>query len=285
MTTMFRLSAVMTLLAASSVVAPAEAAGGEPTRALVRAPGGTTIETITQGSGPCVVLLPSRGRAAADFDGLAADIAASGFRVIRPEPRGVGRSTGTTEDLTLHDLGRDVEAVIEAAQAGPAVIVGHAFGNFVARTVAVDRPDLVRGVVVAAAAGKAYPEALARAVTKSSDLSLPDAERLGYLQSTFFAPGHDPAVWLGGWYPAVDHYQRAATLRTKQSDWWSAGHAPLLEIQAADDPFKTPAQRGELTDEFGGRVSVVVIAGASHALVPEQPKAVADAVVAWMRAL
>lgn len=249
----------------------------------VPAPGGATIDVLAQGIGPLVVLLPSRGRAAEDFDPIAGPIAAAGYRVLRPEPRGIGGSTGPTAGLTLHDLGGDVEAVIEAAHDGRAVVVGHAFGNFVARTVASDRPDLVRGVVIAAAAGKHYPDALAAAVTASSDTSRSDAERLPVLRRTFFAPGHDPTVWLGGWYPAVDADQRAATLRTKQSDWWGAGRAPLLEIQAADDPFKTPDQRGELKAEFGDRVTVALVPDASHALVPEQPRAVAEAIVAWMK--
>jgi pimeloyl-ACP methyl ester carboxylesterase len=38
----------------------------------------------------------------------------------------------------------------------------------------------------------------------------------------------------------------------------------------------------ELRDEFGERASVVVIPNASHALIPEQPAAVVEAIVAWI---
>jgi len=41
----------------------------------------------------------------------------------------------------------------------------------------------------------------------------------------------------------------------------------------------------EIRDEFGDRATVVVIPNASHALIPEQPAAVIDAIVAWMRKL
>ena len=62
------------------------------------------------------------------------------------------------EDLSMHDLAADVASVLEHENQGPAIVVGHAFGNFVARQIANDRPDLVRGVVVAAAsAGKVPP--------------------------------------------------------------------------------------------------------------------------------
>src|SRR5690349_9149012 len=56
--------------------------------------GPARIEVLAQGSGPVIVLLPSLGRGAEDFDEIAERIAAAGFRVIRPEPRGIGRSAG-----------------------------------------------------------------------------------------------------------------------------------------------------------------------------------------------
>ena len=38
----------------------------------------------------------------------------------------------------------------------------------------------------------------------------------------------------------------------------------------------------EMREEFGERVSVVVIPDASHALMPEQPAAVTAAILAWI---
>jgi len=64
-----------------------------------------------------------------------------------------------------------------------------------------------------------------------------------------------------------------------------AGNAPLLDLQAALDPFKPRETVNELKDEFGERVTIVVIPDASHALIPEQPAAVVAAIVAWMRKL
>ena len=48
-------------------------------------------------------------------------------------------------------------------------------------------------------------------------------------------------------------------------------------LAAGDDPFKLPSSRNELRDEFGDRVTVVVVPNASHALLPEAPDAVAEA--------
>jgi len=253
------------------------------TRELVRYDN-VEIDVITEGAGQLVVLLPSRGRDSEDYDEVAQGIAAEGFHVLRPQPRGIGRSQGRMTSLTLHDYARDVAAVIEH-YGGPAVVVGHAFGNFVARTTATDHPRLVRGVVIAAAASKIYPPELSAAVTKSGDLTLPKEERLKYLQATFFAPGNDPSVWLEGWYPAANESQRLATLATKQAEWWATGSGPILDLQADSDPFHPIAKTNELKDELGERVSVVVIRNASHALLPEQPRAVVAAIVGWMRKL
>ena len=265
-------------------------AQGDRTREIV-AYDKVRIEVIAEGSGPLVVLLPSRGRDSEDFDEIAVGIAKAGFRVLRPQPRGAGGSSGPMQGLTLHDLARDTAAVIQHEGDGPAIIVGHAFGNWVARMTAVDHPELVRGVVIVAAAAKAYPAGfagakdLSEAVKKAGDPGLSNAERLEALRSAFFAPGNDPGVWLTGWHPEVDEAQFAAGRATQQSEWWSGGTAPLLDLQGALDPFKPRTMKNEIKDEFGERATITVIPNASHALIPEQPVAVISAIVEWIRGL
>ena len=270
----------------SAAVSDTSSLAAETARAreMVRA-GDATIDVIVEGQGPLVVMLPSRGRDSEDYDEVAEAIAAGGFRVLRPQPRGIGASRGPMQGVTLHDFARDIAAVIEGQRAGPAVIVGHAYGNWVARMTAVDFPHLVRGIVLAAAAAKTYPSELSDYVSKCADMSLPEAERLKYLKLAFFAPGNDPTAWLKGWHEEASQSQRLAAQNTKQQEWWSAGNVPLFDLQAGQDPFKTPAQRDELKTEFGDRVTIAVIENASHALLPEQPQAVADAITSWIRKL
>src|SRR5262245_22035820 len=281
---------VLAIALSCLIATGARAASTERTRSVV-AYGDVRIDLIAEGAGSLVVLLPSRGRGSLDFDTIAAGIARAGFRVLRPQPRGAGESRGPMSGLTLHDFARDMAAVIRHEGGGPAVMIGHAFGNWVARMTAVDYPDLVRGVVIVAAAAKAYPtgfagaKELSEAVRKAGDGKLPDEERLKYLRMAFFAPGSDATVWLTGWYHEVDEMQFAAGRATKQSEWWSGGNVPLLDLQAANDPFKPRSMMNEIKDEFGDRATVIVIPNASHALVPEQPAAVIESIVAWMRKL
>jgi pimeloyl-ACP methyl ester carboxylesterase len=284
------LGRIVAAIGCALIACSAVAAQAEPVREIV-AEGDVRIEVIAQGSGPLVVMLPSRGRGAEDFDEVAEGLAKAGFRVVRPQPRGAGDSRGPMKGLSLHDFARDTGAVIRQEGGGPAVIVGHAFGNWVARMTAVDYPELVRGVVIVAASAKAYPagfagaKELSEAVRKSGDPKLSDTERLKYLQFAFFAPSNDARVWLKGWYPEVDEAQSTAGRATRQSEWWSAGKVPLLDLQGALDPFKPRGAMNETVEEFGERATIVVIPNASHALIPEQPGAVTDAILKWIGGL
>lgn len=243
------------------------------------------IDVVAEGSGALIVLLPSLGRAAAaDYDALAEALVHAGYRVLRPTPRGIGRSTGPAR-ASLHDYANDIAQVIAHEDHGPAVVLGHAYGNWVARTVAADHPALVRGVVIAAAASRKFDARLGGYIDRSEDAGLPEAERLTYLRMTFFATASDPRVWLTGWYPQAKALQRDARRATETESFWGAGRAPMLDLMAEQDPFRLPATVNENRLEFGERVSIAVIPDASHALIPEQPAAVAGAVLAWLRTL
>jgi pimeloyl-ACP methyl ester carboxylesterase len=256
---------------------------GERTREIV-ARGDVRIEVIAEGSGRLLVLLPSSSRDSEDFDDAAAAFARAGLRVLRPQPRGMGHSAGPLEGLTLHDYARDVATVIEHQNAGPAVVLGHAFGQWTARTLAADRADLVRGVVLAAAAAKSSRAELRDALAKCVDTGLPEAERRAALRLAFFAPGHEPPLeWLSGWHPAAGKSQRAASAATPQEEWWTAGTAPVLDLQGAQDPWRPRETVNDFRRDLGAdRVTVVVIEDFSHAMFPEQSDAVVRAVLGWV---
>lgn len=252
------------------------------------------IEVIAQGAGQVIVILPSLGRGAEDYGVVADLLVREGYRVLRPQPRGIGASTGPMANLTLHDFAADIAAVIEHEGKGPAIVVGHAYGHFVTRMLATDRPDLVRGAVLAAASAGKVPAGVhepsvapevREAIEKSGDLSLPEPERLRYLQRAFFAPGNDPHVWLTGWHPETEKSENIASRATPVDEWFACGTTPVLDLQAEDDAVAPRKFAGVLKAALGDRVTVVVIPHAGHALVPEQPKAMAAAIAAFARTL
>jgi pimeloyl-ACP methyl ester carboxylesterase len=249
--------------------------------------GDVAIEVLARGKGPVVVMVPSLGRPAEDFDHLAARLAEAGYHALCPQPRGLGASRGPLHGITLHDYAKDVAAVVDAHGGGPAVVAGHAFGNFVARATAADHPQKVRAIALLAATHTwpLRPE-LRDSINKSHQMSLPADVRLKHLRHVFFAPASDARVWLEGWNEEVMHAERDATEATPRPEWWTAGSAPVLDMIPDSDPLSPPESRDTYVKEFGAdRVTVALVPGAAHALLPEQPEAVAAALIAYLKQL
>ena len=249
--------------------------------------GDARLQVLAQGQGRPIVLLPSLGRGARDFDAIAASLADAGYRVLRPQPRGIGESRGPWDGIKLEDLAADIAAVIEANDGGPAFVVGHAFGNRVARTLATLNPELVRAVALVAANVGHHPSPpdVRAAIRLSADINAPDAARIEAMQFVFFAPGNDPSVWLTGWHPDVLAAQRIAGDLTPRTLDYAAGQAPVLYIQPSHDPLAHVADAEEYRNALGERVTVVVVPNAAHAVIVEQPKAVSDVLIAYARKL
>ena len=237
--------------------------------------------------GPAVVLIPSLGRGTEDFDALLPHLMRAGLRLILPEPRGIEGSAPLRETDTLHEMAANIAAIIEAESAVPAVLVGHAAGNWLARVLAHDRPDLTRAVaLVAAIATNTVPEHVKVSISASFNMTLPDQARLEHLKRVYFASGSDASVWLDGWWPEVSAAQRRAARQTPDQDWIRvADWHPTLYLGAAEDVISPPPELGALHDTIGPKAECEVITDAGHALLPEQPEAVAQALVAWVEAL
>lgn len=254
--------------------------------------GAARISYLSDGEGPAVFVLPSLGRGPSDYDVVTRGLVNAGYRVIRPEPRGIGESTGPLEDITLRDLAGDVAAVADAEGLKSIVVAGHAFGNFVARMLAGMRPDIVRGVaMLAGSAGwipggeSPYDEGVQTALRKSSDTALPVEERLAHLRTAFFARDSDPSVWLEGWNTKTKALQSRALHATPVKEWFGAGNAPILDLQADEDTVAQRKFAHVLKGELGDRVTVRVIERAGHALVPERPEAVVEHLLEWITTL
>ena len=256
---------------------------------LVRRGEIAVIEVLSQGSAkaPLVVLLPSLGRGAEDFEPIAAALAAAGLRVLRPQPRGIGHSHGCAYQ-DLEDCAGDIAAVIEADSGGlsgsrQAFLAGHAFGNRVSRMLATDRPDLVAAVsLIAANVGHApSPPHVRAAIRNSADPELPREERLEALRFAFFAPGNDAESWLDGWHPHVLAHQRVAGDRTPRTRDYAGGGKPILYLQPSHDPLAHVEDAEIFRRENGERVKVVIVPNASHAAIAEQPAFIARELIAY----
>ncbi|MCX4683975.1 alpha/beta hydrolase [Kitasatospora purpeofusca] len=93
----------------------------------MRSADGTTIDYRSVGSGPGLLLVPGAFALAADFDGLAAELA-DRFTVHTVERRGRGTSGPQGDTYSATAECADIEAV--RAATGARFVFGHSFGGF-----------------------------------------------------------------------------------------------------------------------------------------------------------
>lgn len=244
------------------------------------------IAYFASGSGPSVLLLPSFARAASDFNELAVALNQAGYRTLALQPRGVGGSALGRYGATLHDFARDAVSVMKAENlAVPVTIVGHAFGNRVARAVAANFPDRVDRLVLLSAGGEVpTPPEAGRAVGIALFGFWSEHARHQAISQAFFAEGQSvPAHWETGWYPLTGLIQTRAVTLTPFAEWGDGGKAPVLIVQAMSDRLAPPALAHRMVERHPARVTWREIEGAGHAMLPEKPDQIASELLAFLR--
>lgn len=99
---------------------------------------------------PPLMLVPGLGSQMLVYDEeLCEGFVDRGFRVIRMDNRDAGLSTilpdGASYDIA--DMADDVVAVLDDAGVSRAIVLGFSLGGFIARSVAIDHPERVAGLV------------------------------------------------------------------------------------------------------------------------------------------
>ncbi|MCH2169646.1 alpha/beta hydrolase [Myxococcota bacterium] len=251
---------------------------------------GRSIGYASSGSGTIVVMLASMGRSASDLNELGARLVEAGYRTLAIDAPGIGASgTNWSAPPSVHDYAADIEYVLRAAglpEGERVFVLGHAYGNRIARAFATDFPDRVEATILLAAGGRVPGTAAAHeSFPKIFDPTLPNSVRAEAVGEAFFAQGNRvPDEWISGWYGATMLAQVEALQRASADRWWPGGRAPILVVQPGEDALAPPANAALLRDEFPHRVRVVEIPKAGHALLPEQPQAVAKAVLEFLEA-
>lgn len=248
--------------------------------------GRVILTTKIWGEGETIIMLPALGADISPFEALAPKLAMAGFQVVAVNPRGIAGSTGVLEGLTLHDYAKDIASLIEKLGIHRAHVLGWAGGNRMARCLAADHPELVQTVTLLAAGGKIPPdkeagEALARLI---NDSKISAQERLELRKRYLFSPKSTVTVSLSSQsWPEATKSQQRAILAVPLDAWWSGGTAPMLVIQGLDDRIAPPGNGRALKESYGDRVRLIELEAAGHALVVEQPKAIVEAVAAFLR--
>ncbi len=226
-----------------------------------------------------VVLLPSLGRPASDFDHLVGALVAAGHRAVALDP-----PDDVPGEPTLHDLAATVVRRIERMDADRVHLVGHAFGNRLSRCVVADHPERIASLTLLAAGGLVHPAPdITASLLACFDDTLSPEDHLHHVRRGFFAPGNDATVWTGGWMAHVARYQSGAVGRTDRADWWDAVAPRTLVVQGLQDVIAVP-DNGRRYVADHPEATLVEIDGAGHALLPERPDDVAAALVTFLAA-
>jgi pimeloyl-ACP methyl ester carboxylesterase len=224
-----------------------------------------------------VALLPGLGRPATDFLPIVGPLQAAGFRCHLLEPPDTFPG-----EPTLLDLADEVALRLQAAGARYH-LVGHAFGNRLARAIVARRNELVASLTLLGAGGYV---AMAQDVLESlAACYRPDVSEDDLRQSVrrcMLAPGSDVGPYLTGWMGAVSNYQHDALNRTPAESWVHASCAHTLVVQGLQDVIAVP-ENGRAYVRDNPRAMLVEIDGAGHALVCEQPNAVSTALLEFFR--
>jgi pimeloyl-ACP methyl ester carboxylesterase len=248
--------------------------------------GDATLECTLRGSGAPVVLLANAGCSTGYFDHLEGVPITGGFQTISINMRGAGGSRGSLDGATLHDLAGDVAGVIKSIGCGPVHLVGHAFGNRIARCLAVDQPPLVRSVTLLAAGGLIAPPTgpIGMHFRDATQVKMNGSDCVTVLGARWLSPASDTKILAHvECWPAVHIAHLATSRNVPLEHWWSAGTAPLLVIQGLDDEAAPPGNGHALREQFDERVRVVDLHHAGHFLLLEQPEAVARAVFEFLK--
>ena len=115
---------------------------------VVVAPAETMHVESWVGAGRPVAVVPGLFGASFTFRKVIPLLAAQGFRPIVIEPLGTGFSSRPPKaDYSLAAQAHRLAAVLDSLHSGPVLVLAHSLGAAIAFRLAVDRPDLVSGIV------------------------------------------------------------------------------------------------------------------------------------------
>ncbi|MEM6556055.1 MAG: alpha/beta hydrolase [Pseudomonadota bacterium] len=242
--------------------------------------------SVTNTQRPRLIMFASAGREVSDFNELAIRLHADGYPVTMIEAPGIGDSAASKESPNLFDLAADAHDAYAGDE--QVVFLGHAFGNRVARASATLFEAHAVGVILIASGGqKPIAEKAQTALNESFDPSLSIEDRTAAVRYGFFADGNEiPDYWLRGWHAGTGRLQGNATQITPPEAWTAGGSAPMLVIAGMQDTIAPPEDTVDVLEQtYPARVTAIRLDGAGHALLPEKPNEIANAILAWLDTL
>ena len=233
---------------------------------------------------PAAVMLHGLGYASWEANVLRPHLGAGLWSL---DNRGTGRSATTVDDCSIEQLADDAAIAIEEL-GGPLTVIGHSMGGYIALTLALTRPDLVRSLVliatspggpestpVPASTIQAWTDAAGSPPAEYARATMPLSFRAGWdrehphdfeqLLAARLAHPTSATVWQAQ-FSAAERYLRTG-VDVRQID------VPTLVIHGADDRV-VPVENGRLLAQRVLGAQYREIARGGHLVHLEDPRAV-----------
>lgn len=281
------------MLAASAAVAgmfaatpDAQSAGGASTLQRLEV-NGATLEYEVNGAGDPVLLIHGTG-VAATFAPTMTQPSLATYRLIRYHRRGFAGSSRAPVPFSMRDQAADAAALLEALGVTRAHIVGHSFGGSVALQLALDRPAMVRSLVVMEP--PIFDPNAAVSPFAALEKTYQSGDKLGAM-ATFSQMSYGPdwrtlASRVPGGPAQVERdvdtvFQSEAPSMVK----WGFGAAEASRITQPIIYVTGGGRHGGSLKQLQTwipRIESRVVPGVTHAMLMENPPAVADAIAEFL---
>lgn len=215
------------------------------------------------------------------------------YRAIWFDNRGVGATGVVPGPYSIEEMADDAAAVLDAAGAKRAHVVGASMGGFIAQELTLRQPERVRSLVLACThcnglqAVPPPPETLEMIVTRSSmtpreaaEAAVPfvyaaDTERAAIDEdiAVRMRQPTDPKGYALQLQAAMSH--GGTYLRLPQIG------VPTLVVQGSEDRLVSPANAPVLAERIPG-ARLVIVEGASHILFTDRTEEVGRAVRSFL---
>ena len=256
---------------------------------------GVNLRWYVGGSGSPIALLHGLGGAASNWVELAPELARD-HRIVALDLPGHGGSSPLPALPNLEPFADRLGLVLEREGAAPAVVVGHSLGCLVGLRLAIRRPELVRGLVLFAAAGIGSTTRRARYALALSSLVQPGRLIAPFRERIARSALLRAIVW-GPWAtPDGTVVSPSATLGLLEgpalhSDFTSAAATlveddprvdlervacPCMFVWGARDPQVPVYDAFEYARRL--RAPLRTVAAAGHLVIVERPDACLDAI-------
>ncbi|MGZ8597464.1 MAG: alpha/beta fold hydrolase [Actinomycetota bacterium] len=264
--------------------------GGAPTTAYLERPEGRIAYDVT-GEGPLVVAAPGLGDVRSVYRFLTPGLVEAGYRVATMDLRGHGDSDATFSSYDDVAAGTDMVALAEHL-GSPAILVGNSMAAGAAVWATVERPELVRGLVLVGPFVRDIPLGLGPKLALRVGLRKPWGPAVWNAYYAKVYPGRPPA-------DLSEHQARIRESLRRPGHWRAfvatthTSHAPA-EVRLADVHAPTLVVMGERDADFpdpGAEARliadrtdarIVIVPEAGHYPQAEYPEVVTPAVVGFL---